>query len=286
MADISTQKAKAESFKALHHSGKLLVLPNIWDPLSAAMLESLGYPAIATASASVAFTNGYNDGENIPFENALSVLTKIAGSVNIPVTADIESGYGATETALQKNIERIIAAGIVGINLEDFDKHTDSFFPVNVQCERIRLIRKISETMQVPLFINARTDVFYRGKEFLMPEEKFNETVNRGKAYIDAGADCFFPLAVKRQEDLQQLISILRCPLNVIAIQGIPDMITLQEIGVARLSLGPGFLKTAIRALRDLAIKLKNLEGLEDVTGNDVTTDYLKNLVLKTRQPN
>jgi 2-methylisocitrate lyase-like PEP mutase family enzyme len=282
MADISTQKAKAESFKALHHSGKLLVLPNIWDPLGAALLESLGYPAVATASASIAFTNGYNDGENIPFENALSTLTKIAASVNIPVTADIESGYGATETALQKNIERIIATGIVGINLEDFDKHTDSFFPVNVQCGRIRLIRKISETMQVPLFINARTDVFYRGKEFLMPEEKLNETINRGKAYIDAGADCFFPLAVKRKEDLQQLISTLPCPLNIIAIQGIPDMTTLREIGVARLSLGPGFLKIAIRALRDLAIKLKNFEGLDEVTGNDVATDYLKNLVVKT----
>jgi 2-methylisocitrate lyase-like PEP mutase family enzyme len=282
MADISTQKTKAESFKALHHSGKLLVLPNIWDPLGAALLESLGYPAIATASASVAFANGYNDGENISFEDALSVLTKIAGSVTIPVTADIESGYAATGTALQKKMERIIEAGIIGINLEDFNKHTDSFFSVNVQCEKIRLIRKISETMQVPLFINARTDVFYRGKEFSTPEEKMNETLNRGKAYMDAGADCFFPLALKRKEDLQQLISTLRCPVNVIAIPGIPDMITLQEIGVTRLSLGPGFLKTAIRALRDLAIKLKNFEGLDEVTGNDVTTDYLKNLILKT----
>jgi 2-methylisocitrate lyase-like PEP mutase family enzyme len=278
MADGLSQKKKAELFKALHHTGKLLILPNIWDPLGAALLESLEYPAVATASASIAFTNGYDDGENIPFNDVLTRLKQIASSVHIPVTADIENGYATTDIALQKNIERIIETGVIGINLEDYNKHTDSFFPVEVQCKRISLIKKISASMQVPLFINARTDVFYRGKGFTT-EEKFTETLLRGKAYMDAGGDCFFPLAMRHPEDLQRVVETLRCPVNVIAFPGVPDMKTLESMGIARLSLGPGFLKTAIRTMRDVATKLKNYEGLEVVTGNDVTTDFLKSLV-------
>src|SRR3954468_20721043 len=119
MADISTQKAKAESFKALHHSGKLLVLPNIWDPLGANLLESLNYPAIATASASVAFTNGYDDGQRISFDSVLAILKKIVSSVNVPVSADIESGFAENDLQLEENIKQLLATGIIGINIED-----------------------------------------------------------------------------------------------------------------------------------------------------------------------
>src|SRR5688572_17999542 len=109
MGIVLSQKAKAKLFKELHHSGNILVLPNIWDPLGAALLRSLGYPAIATASASVAFTNGYDDGEHIPFRDILMLLSKITASVNLPVTADIESGYASTQEDLQKNIELLLS---------------------------------------------------------------------------------------------------------------------------------------------------------------------------------
>src|SRR5688572_19044246 len=128
MENNNSQKVKAEQFRALHQKENILVLPNIWDPLGAALLESLGYPAVATASASVAFTNGYDDGEHIPFNEVLSRLKRVADGVNLPVTADVESGYASTEGELEKNIEKLILTGIVGINLEDHNKNANSLY--------------------------------------------------------------------------------------------------------------------------------------------------------------
>jgi len=136
------QKEKAKHFYDLHHSGKLLILPNIWDPLGALLLEDLSFPAIASASAAIAFTNGYDDGENIPFDSLLALLKKIVDSVNIPVSADIESGFAQSDQQLIENIKQLLETGIVGINVEDTDKKTNSLLPVGLACERIRLIKK------------------------------------------------------------------------------------------------------------------------------------------------
>jgi 2-methylisocitrate lyase-like PEP mutase family enzyme len=281
MIDPKMQQTKAIQFHALHHNGKMLVLPNIWDPLGALLLERLEYPAVATASAPIAFTNGFDDGENILFNEVLKQLTKIVNSINIPVTADIESGYGGTHFELQKNIELIVKTGIAGINIEDTNKQSGKLFSIKEQCERIRLVKKVSSDMDIPLFINARADVYIRGKDFVSDEEKFEEALKRGKEYINAGADCIFPIAMKQKSDIQNLVTALQCPVNILAIPGIPDLKILQEIGVARVSLGPSFLKIAIKAMKQLAIKLKNYEGMNEIEGNDITTDYLKELVNK-----
>jgi len=275
----SSQKVKAEQFKKLHHGSEILVLPNIWDQLGALLLESLGYSAIATASASVAWTNGYADGEHVPFSEVLTRLRNIAGSVGVPVTADIESGYASSDGELESNIEKLISAGVVGINLEDHDKQSDSLFSLEAQCKRIKVVRKVADAKNVPLFINARTDVYLRGKGFNTPEEKLNETLRRGKAYLDAGADGLFPPAMRDKDELAKLVSVLSCPVNVIAMPGIPDFRTLREIGVRRVSLGPGFLKIAMKAMKQLALKLKNYEGLDEVINNEVSSEDLKKLV-------
>jgi 2-methylisocitrate lyase-like PEP mutase family enzyme len=279
-----SQKAKAEQFKKLHHGSAILCLPNIWDPLGAALLESLGYPAVATASASIAWTNGYHDGEQIPFNDVLLRLKKISASISVPLTADVESGYADSDATLEANIEKLISTGIVGINLEDYNKHGDALYSLEEQCKRIGIVRKVAEAMEVPLFINARTDVYLRGKGFVSGLERLNETLKRGKAYLDAGADGLFPPGMKDQDELAKVVSSLRCPVNVIAHPGIPDLKTLQEIGVARLSLGPGFLKIAVKAMKELAIKIKNHEGLDEVIGNDVSSEYLKMLIDKHAQ--
>lgn len=258
-----------------------MVLPNIWDPLGAALLENLAYPAIATASASIAFVNGYNDGENIPFTDLLILLKKITDSVHIPVTADIESGFANTNTELQKNIELLIETGIVGINLEDSDKKNSTLFSIEMQCDRISLIKKTAAERGIPLFINARTDTYLKRNDFGDEEEIFQETLKRGGAYMNAGADCFFPVLMTQKNDIQNLIAKLNCPINIIAIAGVPNLKMLNEMGVARVSLGPGFLKTAIRTMKEIAEKLKNFEGIEEITGNEITTEYLKNLVDK-----
>lgn len=135
--------------------------------------------------------------------------------------------------------------------------------------------------MGIPIFVNARTDVFLHGKYFSTPESKFDEIVKRGAAYKEAGADCFFPIALRQQEDIQRLITQLNMPINILTISGIPDLKILSKMGVARVSLGPAFLKIAIKTMKNLALKLKDYEGLPDITDNEITTDYLKNLILK-----
>jgi 2-methylisocitrate lyase-like PEP mutase family enzyme len=277
-----SQKEKAERFRELHHSGKMLVLPNIWDPLGALLLENLGYPAVATASASVALANGYNDGENIPLKDLLSLLKKIAGKVDIPVTADIETGYADSDSQLQENIKLLIDVGIVGINIEDTIKKDRTFLRSNIQSNRIRLIRKVSAEVGIHLFINARTDVYLHDEIFPTPEEKLREVITRGLAYKEAGADGFYPILLKEENDIRKIIDEIKLPLNVITAPGIPDLKTLSRMGVARVSLGPSFLKIAIRAMKELATTLKNYEGLSSITGNEITSDYLKSLINKT----
>jgi len=275
------QQEKGKQFSQLHHSGKLLVLPDIWDCLGATLLENLGYPAVATASASIAFTNGYDDGEKIPFEDLLSILNKITDRINIPVTADIESGYAENENQLEKNIQQLLETGIVGINIEDTDKKNNSLLPLAFQCQRIKLIKYVAEKHNVPLFINARTDVYTRGKDFNTAETRFEETIKRGLAYKEAGADCFFPLAMHNENEIQKAVRLLQMPINILIIPGVPELNVLHEMGVARVSLGPSFLKIAIRAMKNLAIRLQKHEGLQDIVENEITSDYLRNMVNK-----
>ena len=273
------QGAKANIFRSLHHNGQMLVLPNIWDPLGASLLQSLGYAAVATASASIAFTNGYDDGEHIPFSDLLRILKRIANSVAIPVTADIESGYANDNATLEANIHQLIDTGIVGINIEDTNKQTGQLLSIEAQCEKIQLIRKIATEREIFLFINARTDVYLKAKADASAAEKLGETLTRGKAYIAAGGDCFFPVMIKEKQDIETLVTELGAPVNIIAVPGVPDLKTVKEIGVARVSLGPGFLKTAILAMQQQAVSLKDDEGLDAVTSNPITTNHLKALI-------
>jgi 2-methylisocitrate lyase-like PEP mutase family enzyme len=274
-----TQIEKAKQFYDLHHTGKLLILPNIWDVLGAKLLQDVGYPAIATASASVAYSNGYDDGENIPLTDVLFILKKIAGCVNVPVTADVESGYAENDGELEKNIREIIETGIVGINIEDTDKKTQDLSSIKAQCAKIKLIKEVAADMNVALFINARTDCFVHSKLFDSPQSRLAETIERGIAYKAAGADCFYPILFNNEDEIKTIIQEVNMPVNIITVPGIPPLNVLQQIGVARVSLGPSFLKYAIKAMKDLAIKLQNYDGLTAITGNDITSDYLKHLV-------
>jgi 2-methylisocitrate lyase-like PEP mutase family enzyme len=268
-----SQVEKANQFRDFHHSGKMLVLPNIWDPMGARLLESLDYPAIATASASIAFANGYRDREKIPFTEVLTLLRKIIAQVAIPVSADIETGYAANDAQLQENIKLLIDAGIIGINIEDSDHNSNTLQPSALQCNKIRLIRKVAGEMGIPLFINARTDVYLHEENFKTQEEKLNETIKRGLAYKEAGADGFYPITLKQEEDIKTIIAGVNLPVNILTTPGIPDLKTLNDMGVARVSLGPGYLKVAIRAMQELALQLKNYEGLSSITQNYITLE-------------
>ena len=274
------QPEKGDLLNTLHHNGKLLALPNIWDPLGAALLESLGYAAVATASASIALSNGYQDGENIPFKELLEVLKKIVRSVQIPVTADIESGYAKSNAELKENIKMLLDVGIAGINFEDTNKDDKTIISIEAQCEKLSVIRNTASEMRVPLFINARTDVYLQAND-LPDQEKLAETIRRGKAYKDAGADGFYPIFLKEETAMKSIVKEVGLPVNILILPGIPDFKELQDLGITRVSLGPGFLKIAINAMKNTAEKLLHNEGMQEVTDNPVTSAYLNTLVSK-----
>lgn len=243
------------------------------------MLENIGYPAVATASASVAFSNGYPDGEKIPFDRVIKNLTQIASSVNLPVTADIESGYANDVEQLENNIRQLIKTGVVGLNFEDTDKSSGKINDISTQCYRIEAIRRVSDEMKVPLFINARTDVLLHNKQFPTSELQQAELLKRGLAYKAAGANCYFPIALKNETSMHEIVTTLKMPLNILTIPGIPGFETLKKIGVSRVSLGPSFLKIAIKAMKALAMDLQNEKGFAAIMENEITTDYLKSLI-------
>ena len=275
---MSSEKEK--QFHQLHHNNELLILPNIWNPLGAMLLEDLGYKAVATASASIAFTNGTDDGEKISFDELILILKKIVKSVKVPVTADIESGYAENNPVLKENIKKLIDTGIAGINFEDSHHDEKTLFSKEVQSEKINLIKKTASENGSNLFINARTDVFIK-ENHLSKEEKIINAIERGNAYKDAGADGFYPILLKEKESIKTIIKEVSLPVNILMFPGIPDFSTLKEIGLARISLGPGFLKNAINSMKTIAQKLLRFEGMEEITNNPLDSNYFKNLISK-----
>lgn len=281
MLQEKIQPEKGKVLHTLHHSGQLLILPNIWEVSAAAMLEKIGYPAIATSSSAIASCNGYDDGEKLPFNDLLHILKRIVCSVQVPVSADVESAYAKNNASLAENIKRLISTGIAGINFEDSHHDEKNLTPIDEQGEKIFLIRKTATEMGMPLFINARTDAYIKYSSLTM-EEKLVQTLQRGKTYKDAGADCLYPIALKSKEDFETIIKEVKLPVNILLLDGIPGFNELKEIGVTRLSLGGNFIKFAINAMKNIAEKLLNFEGMDDITHNTVTSDYLKNLIKKT----
>lgn len=278
MSIENIQPSKGKVLHDLHHNGKLLILPNVWESLGAAMLEDIGYPAIATASGATAFSNGYQDGEKLPFNDLLNILQRIVSSVNVPVTADIENGYAKNNAALAENIRKLVSIGIAGINFEDSHHDEQKLIPTDEQCEKIFLIKKVATEMGMPLFINARTDAYIKSND-LSDEEKLSQTLLRGKAYKDAGADGLYPIFLKDKNAIRAIIKEVDLPVNLLLLPGIPEFTELKEIGVARLSLGPGFLKVAVNAMKQAAQKLLNFDGMNEITQNPISMDYLKSLI-------
>lgn len=272
----NTQADKARLLKSLHNGNDMLIFPNIWDPAGALLLESCGYPAVATASAAVAYANGYQDGEQIPFSSVLSILRRITQVVDVPVTADIETGYSLEPLEFEANIRSLIDTGIVGINIEDSNPLTNTLLPIETQVERLQIIRKVADEVGVPLFINARVDVFFKPGN-LSPDAKLEEALKRGKAYAQAGADCIFPAFVKEESVINHLVNAFGLPINIMVVQGVPEISVLKELGVARVSFGSNFLKANLLATKKLMQNILANPSHEPITGNVIAMDFLKN---------
>lgn len=280
MNTLLSQKQKAINFHRLHHSKQLLILPNVWNPLSALLLEDCEYEAVATASAAMSFIDGIPDHEVVSFNDLVHSLKKIVNSVSIPVSADIESGYADNLDQLRENIERLLEIGIVGINIEDTNHTKQQLISIEEQCERIRLIKKITLEKDIPLFINARIDTYIHNSN-QQPEEKLQETIKRGLAYKEAGADGLYPIVMREYQHIKDFVEKVKIPVNILTLPGIPELEDLLKIGVSRVSLGPSFLKIALKEMKRLALKLQKLEGLTEIKENEITSDYIQQLISK-----
>ena len=248
-------KAKADAFRNMHHAPPLLVLPNAWDAVTARLFVQAGARAIATTSAGIAATLGYPDGQNIPSELMMQAIARIANAVNVPVTADIESGYADSPKELGESMRAVINAGAIGVNLEDgTGDPSQPLFALEQQIERIRTARAAADNINVPVVINARTDVYL--EKVGEPATRFAETVRRLNAYREAGADCLFVPGVTDMPTLTQLVRSVAGPLNVLAGPGMPPVADLQRIGIARLSVGSAIMRATLALARDAADEL------------------------------
>jgi 2-methylisocitrate lyase-like PEP mutase family enzyme len=253
---MSTTTAKAGQLRALHKSEEPLILVNVWDAVSARIIEELGFPAIATTSAGVAWAEGFADGQRISRQHMLARVATIARAVEVPVTADLEGGYGSSVDDAVATAQGAIEAGAVGLNFEDAQDNGNPLIDLKLQIQRIEAIRQTSNKAGVPLVINARTDVFLSriGNDDLW---RLEESVRRANRYLAAGADCAFVPGVSDERIIAQLVSRIRGPVNILASSTTPSLDRLRKLGVARISLGSGAIGYALAKFREAAGDLK-----------------------------
>jgi 2-methylisocitrate lyase-like PEP mutase family enzyme len=250
------QAEKARKFLALHKGPKILLLPNAWDVASARIFEEAGFPAIATTSAGVANSLGYPDGQHIRPDEMLEVVRRIAEAVSVPVTADMEAGYGQTPEEVAATARGVLEAGAVGMNLEDtIEERPDSLADLNLQKERIRAILEVARSAGIPLVLNARSDVILAGVG--EPATRAQRTIERLEAYREAGAQSLFAPGVKDKETIARLARGVHGPLNILATAGTPPIAELEKIGVARVSLGSGPMRATMGLVARIARQLR-----------------------------
>jgi 2-methylisocitrate lyase-like PEP mutase family enzyme len=283
--DIQDQRTKAEAFRRMHDRSGILVLPNAWDAASARIFEEAGFSAIATTSAGVSYTAGYPDGEAIPREDMLMIVRWIARSIRVPVTADIESGFGSGPREVSETVRMVIEAGAVGINLEDTVHGADygsgrQLYDLPLAVERISAARAAADAARVPIVINGRTDVYLLG--IGEKTSRFEHAVRRLNAYREAGADCLFPIGYLDPETIAALVKAIDGPINVIGVPGIPPVAELQRLGVARVSTASGPARIAMTATRKLAAELAR-NGSFEIFGGDAMTHQAANALMTGR---
>jgi 2-methylisocitrate lyase-like PEP mutase family enzyme len=249
--DATTQRQYAETFHGLHRKGDPLILFNAWDVGTAEAIAKAS-PAVATSSAAVASALGYADGENVPLDMVTGLVARMTASVSVPVSIDLEAGYGDTPDAAAASVTEILKAGAIGINIEDglFGGKRQLVSP-DQHAAKIKAVRDAAQKLGIHLFINARTDPFLL--KFGSPDQRLNEAAKRAKAYADAGADGVFVPGLTDLALIEKLVRLSPLPVNIMVTQGVPEIPDLARVGVRRVSLGPWPMLAAMRVIGQAA---------------------------------
>ena len=246
--------AKAELLRSLHVPGTPLIVTNVWDAVTARIVaETPGVKALATASHAVSFAHGVEDGEGLTVQQALAVAELIAHTVDLPVSVDFEKGYAADAAGVQANVEKLIAAGAAGLNIEDsIGADRAPQFAVDVAASRVAAARAAGAATGIPVVINARVDTLAGGGDW-------DEAVTRANAYLDAGADCIFFLGLSTEELVERAVAQVRGKISVIAHPGAVPLQRLADLGISRVSFGPFVLGLTLAHLRQTTAQLTAL---------------------------
>jgi len=280
---LRSQKDRAQDFRELHHGKKILILPNAWDVPSARVFENEGFPAVATSSAGLMISLGYPDGEVMGRDEFVSAVERIARVLSVPLSVDIVAGFGKNTKEVVATVKAILKAGGIGINIEDFAHATKKLFPVEKQVENVKAIRRLGETSDIPLIVNARTDAlrFGTGDD----EAKFEETVRRAVAYRDAGADCVYPMGLTEPVSIKRFVKELDFPINVMVRKGLPPVSELERLGVARVSFGPSASYAAMGLLKRASKEVLEEGTYQNLVDGAVAFDELNSLATPRQDP-
>jgi len=241
---MTTQVEKAELLRSLHVPGDPLIVTNVWDAVTARIVAGVpGVTAIASASHSVSYAHGVPDGEGLTLDQALAAAREIVDAVDLPVTIDFEKGYAQDPDGVEANVGRLIATGAVGLNLED-SVDGSSLFPVEVAAARVAAARAAADSTGVPLVINARVDALVRGGTW-------DDMVQRANAYLATGGECAFILGLHTEDEVKRALAEINGKVSVISGATSVPLARLAELGVSRVSFGPGMLGLTLSHLRD-----------------------------------
>jgi 2-methylisocitrate lyase-like PEP mutase family enzyme len=250
----SVSASKADALRRLHVEGPMLVLPNAWDAGSASIFVEAGFPALATTSAGIAFSLGYPDGERISRDEMLAAVSRITRRIQVPITADMEAGYGQAPDAVAETVRRVIDAGAVGMNLEDRmeEKHLIDFA---LAVERVRAARRAADATGVRLVLNARTDAFEAPE--IPRDKRLAEAVRRGNAFREAGADSVFVPFVGDRGTIEQLVQQIHAPVNILGTPNAPTLKEMASLGVRRVTFGSAPMRATLGLVRRMAREWK-----------------------------
>ncbi len=269
------QRQQFEAFLAMHRTPPILVLPNAWDVASARLFEVEGFGALATTSAGLAASLGFPDGEQIGLSDTVALVQRIVARVNVPLSADIEAGYSEATAGVVAAARAVMQAGAVGLNLEDGTGDPSApLLDPSVQAERITALREMAENERTPLVLNARIDVYLvPGRD---PREQLRHTIQRAHVYRQAGADCIFvptPLDAPGKLDreaIATLVQEIEAPLNLLGGAVTQSLAELEELGVARVSFGPGPMRATLALLRRIARELRDTGTYDSIMAQTI----------------